>query len=269
MSFKFFCPHCKQKIEAEDEWIGMEADCPECGKAIKVVKPTASTIIKTVTNNQNNSDNQPSNNEFSAKADSNQTQKSSKTLVKIFTALILIVLFISIGDHLHSHVELEGNHVELECYFYDESNQKIIPCCDFEIYPQAIELEKSFSDCLSLQNDILCEKHKSNIKDFEGIFASIYSRRVSSCNHNLFYSRINISPVLKNSFKKGCFKTSNLKNGEYTLYASAWFKGQKDFNDIYWVKHFSIRDKSINITLTNDASCYVLQDTAKRAVLGK
>ena len=38
MSFTFICPNCNQKLEAEDEWLGMEAECPGCGKKITVQK---------------------------------------------------------------------------------------------------------------------------------------------------------------------------------------------------------------------------------------
>ena len=29
---KFYCIHCGKKIKAQAEWIGMEGDCPRCGK---------------------------------------------------------------------------------------------------------------------------------------------------------------------------------------------------------------------------------------------
>ncbi len=38
MSFIFKCPHCNQKLEAEDEWIGQQVDCPACGRTIKIQK---------------------------------------------------------------------------------------------------------------------------------------------------------------------------------------------------------------------------------------
>lgn len=33
---KFECPHCSQRIDAPDELVGADADCPACGKAITV-----------------------------------------------------------------------------------------------------------------------------------------------------------------------------------------------------------------------------------------
>jgi len=38
-SFKFGCPACGQKLEAQAEWIGMEAACPGCGTAVIVPSP--------------------------------------------------------------------------------------------------------------------------------------------------------------------------------------------------------------------------------------
>lgn len=42
MSFKAKCPKCEISYEAEDEWLGMEAECPECGQQIKIEKDLAS-----------------------------------------------------------------------------------------------------------------------------------------------------------------------------------------------------------------------------------
>ena len=39
MSIKFHCLNCKQKLEAENEWIGMKLDCPNCGNQVLVPKP--------------------------------------------------------------------------------------------------------------------------------------------------------------------------------------------------------------------------------------
>ena len=34
MLFTFNCPHCNVKIEAKDEWRGVEAECPSCGNKL-------------------------------------------------------------------------------------------------------------------------------------------------------------------------------------------------------------------------------------------
>ena len=39
MSFKMQCPHCRIELMAEDEWIGMESECPGCGKNITIARP--------------------------------------------------------------------------------------------------------------------------------------------------------------------------------------------------------------------------------------
>lgn len=48
MSFTFNCPHCQQGIEAEDEWIGQEAECPGCGKTIKIEKNKPKIALKPI-----------------------------------------------------------------------------------------------------------------------------------------------------------------------------------------------------------------------------
>ena len=36
MSFTSKCPHCNAEFEADQEWIGMQAQCPVCGKEIVI-----------------------------------------------------------------------------------------------------------------------------------------------------------------------------------------------------------------------------------------
>ena len=35
-TFKFRCVFCRQKIEAQEDWDGMFAECPSCGKRIEI-----------------------------------------------------------------------------------------------------------------------------------------------------------------------------------------------------------------------------------------
>ena len=35
-SFKFSCPHCGKHVEAEEEWVGMEVECPHCQNTIHI-----------------------------------------------------------------------------------------------------------------------------------------------------------------------------------------------------------------------------------------
>ena len=38
--FHFRCPHCNAKLDAEDDWAGMEAACPKCSQTITIVPET-------------------------------------------------------------------------------------------------------------------------------------------------------------------------------------------------------------------------------------
>lgn len=40
MSFQFQCPHCSAKLEAEDDWIGLETTCPNCSQTITIAPNT-------------------------------------------------------------------------------------------------------------------------------------------------------------------------------------------------------------------------------------
>ncbi|MBE6364761.1 MAG: hypothetical protein E7053_03290 [Lentisphaerae bacterium] len=41
-TFKQNCPHCQSELELENQWIGMEAECPECQRSFKVNPPAQS-----------------------------------------------------------------------------------------------------------------------------------------------------------------------------------------------------------------------------------
>ena len=40
MSFIFNCPHCGERLEAQDDWDGRSAKCPTCNKHIIITKDT-------------------------------------------------------------------------------------------------------------------------------------------------------------------------------------------------------------------------------------
>jgi len=41
------CPHCSAELQAQDEWIGMEVECPECQKTFIIPKEKKTTSKKT------------------------------------------------------------------------------------------------------------------------------------------------------------------------------------------------------------------------------
>ena len=47
--FYFLCPQCGHQVKAEDEWIGLEAQCPHCGKNITITKPEQPPVPVAVT----------------------------------------------------------------------------------------------------------------------------------------------------------------------------------------------------------------------------
>ena len=54
MPFRFQCPYCQSSIAADEEWLGMEANCPSCGKKIiieKTEKQKAPTNLTTIHEN--------------------------------------------------------------------------------------------------------------------------------------------------------------------------------------------------------------------------
>ena len=49
MTFDFKCPNCATLVQAEDEWIGMEASCPNCNNTISVTKPLGQSPAANIT----------------------------------------------------------------------------------------------------------------------------------------------------------------------------------------------------------------------------
>ena len=35
------CPHCNNDLQVQDEWIGMEVECPICHNTFVIANPTA------------------------------------------------------------------------------------------------------------------------------------------------------------------------------------------------------------------------------------
>ena len=46
MSFHFRCPACNAKLEAEDDWAGLETACPKCSQTITIAPDTTSEKTK-------------------------------------------------------------------------------------------------------------------------------------------------------------------------------------------------------------------------------
>lgn len=40
MSFNIMCPHCRTTLEAQEQWAGMECECPQCHEKILIPAPT-------------------------------------------------------------------------------------------------------------------------------------------------------------------------------------------------------------------------------------
>lgn len=52
MPFDFRCPHCQHKLEAENEWGGLDSQCPRCEKNLRIPMPSAiisSKIVNAIT----------------------------------------------------------------------------------------------------------------------------------------------------------------------------------------------------------------------------
>ena len=57
MSFNTECPFCHQKVQAEEEWQGQQAECPACSKIFVIIKPQ-DNILRPIINVQINNENQ-------------------------------------------------------------------------------------------------------------------------------------------------------------------------------------------------------------------
>ena len=105
-TFTFTCPHCQQKFEADEEWIGMQAECPACKQNITIAKETEQpkVVLKPVSADKKKSANNPS----------DKGALKSKVVIRCPKTeenekLIIQTLSDELEGHFQSDIEQNGN----------------------------------------------------------------------------------------------------------------------------------------------------------------
>jgi DNA-directed RNA polymerase subunit RPC12/RpoP len=88
-NFEFTCPHCKEKFEAQEDWCGMEAECPNCNNYVTINKPSP-PILSPVAYKKT----EESNMKTTSVA---KTQILCYSRTGIFLGIILLLIGVSIG----------------------------------------------------------------------------------------------------------------------------------------------------------------------------
>ena len=96
-TFNFNCPQCGNLLSGEDEWRGMETQCPECKKNI-VIPPTEQPLLVTP--------NHPSN-ILPQASTSTTTHKAIKKISRFdnkILRIIKILLFCTVKSEIKAHI---------------------------------------------------------------------------------------------------------------------------------------------------------------------
>ena len=293
MSFEFTCPHCGKKLEAETEWIGSKGQCPSCNREITITidQDHSNTINEEkentflYTKEYNKQDN-------SKKQHLQSEHKSPLHFYKIVICgciiiiIILCVLVFLLYHKYQSNTSINNNQVveikqtknntttettskkndyhsiSINCYLYNDFNEKKIPSCEIRLYTSCIDAEDTFTalhvgkvkiDKAQEEHEKWKEQNDSSINlKMSNYIMALLKAQLDTLNELAdILSKENI--VKEGFFREGHLDLDNIPNGEYTLSATATY-GKQNF---IWIKHIKINNKNIEIDLTNDPSCLI------------
>lgn len=161
-----------------------------------------------------------------------------------------------------SHCKYE-EYFLVECYLFDNYNNKIIPCCNVELMECRPEFEKAFAEYKKIsdrQEDIAQREQMVKFAVTSGMHSEMLADNLKDSMKNLracseFFTELNkTKPLYKATSRTGQLKWTKLPKGEYTLYATVEHGHQR----IEWVKRITISRGRTKIVLTNDDSCSIL-----------
>lgn len=157
----------------------------------------------------------------------------------------------------------------VECYLFDNYNNKIIPCCNVELMECRPEFEKAFAEYkkISGRNKDIAQREQMiefSAKNFSGTSQMQSDRLKANLNDSMknTYALLDFMTALKKTktlykatSRTGQLKWIKLPKGEYTLYATVDHGPQR----LEWVKRITVSRGRTKIVLTNDDSCYISQ----------
>ncbi len=295
MSFEFTCPHCGKKLEAETEWLGSKGQCPSCNKEITITLPQDNiddTNIDDKTHSRqkefcNNFGSNVSPKKNTENVRYNNSTKVYKIIIIIcfFLIIVLCVLYFKPYYHIFSnfHSKTEKNisseslvtdkkdySININCYFWNNYNEKKIPACHIVLWSPNQEAEDTFK---YLQEDLITiaslvekkklvaegddhpstKKTKMDIIDIEIHGYGVLRRDILV---ERYYKMLKTKTAIKDDFiREGKIVWEHIQPGDYTLFAISEY-GIQTF---LWVRHIKIHNQSINIDLTNDQTCYIFE----------
>ena len=145
-NFTTSCPHCKAEIQAQADWIGLEAACPTCGKNFRISAPTRSKISKIM-----------------SFFDFRKKYFFGRSFVGISWVIALIFLFFSIYTIIMK-IQQRTDEVRIMENQWNNSNEKRKYIKDIQ------DLQKSFLDHYSKSVNALTKRQnvqKASVKPFD------------------------------------------------------------------------------------------------------
>lgn len=295
MSFEFTCPHCGKKLEAEAEWIGSKGQCPSCNHEITINLPQ-DNINNSTDDNKPLSRQKEFSNNFSSNVkkskrteytNNNNSTRIYKLIISICILLIIVLCILYFKPHYHIlsnfHSKTEKNipneplitdkkdySININCYFWNNYNEKKIPACHIVLWSPNQEAEDTFK---YLQEDLITiasleekkkliaegddhpstKKTKMDIIDIEIHGYGVLRRDILVEG---YYKMLKTKTAIKDDFiREGKIVWEHIQPGDYTLFAISEY-GIQTF---LWVRHIKIHNQSINIDLTNDQTCYIFE----------
>ena len=197
-TFTFTCPHCQQKFEADEEWIGMQAECPACKQNITIAKETEQpkVVLKPVSADKKSANNPSDKGVLKSKVVIRcpKTEENEK--------LIIQTLSDELEGHFQSDIEQNGN--EFKTRFLNVLTCKTVRINVIPRSDDSYELVSEFSSKVSKAFFFFFGIGALLI--FWGLFASIMSFIVNQCCDTYFVFQYLSQPDFMNKY-------SNLANG--------------------------------------------------------
>ena len=295
MSINFQCPFCGQKLEAAEDWVGSQTQCPSCQHDITIIQQQDQPNMnskdmndeehtknlrddKTVEKKLQDGKEQITSQNIQNRETESTPQKTfstslitGKNIVYGICLFVVIMIILVDGQSIKAIASKVNDTIDISCYFYSTLNEKVIPYCEVSLYTSSsqdsINFERVFANYYNAEKDskIFDKKvkemeYKKDVSYSEKILALVDAVLVAERNYVTTKACIEAKKHLracrKDFFRKGKFTWSKVPNGEYILCAYAMY-GTQHF---IWVKHIKMEGMKVEILLTNDESCNIIDD---------
>ncbi len=284
MSFKFNCPECGQKLEAESEWIGCKTQCPSCNHDIIIQAPldndeeTECDVNKEIENKKSKIyENNTNPNQDDGIHINDKKIHVAEIIVSVFLLSLIFIWAVgsffslkeAVSDSTVKEVENKKSDrsITINCFLYNSYNEKKTPYFIVEIFDYHKDIESRFMELLKLYRDNPKYFSKTNQEQIEYIINRDNSTESLLALHekvkkilpiqmnlNLLKMGRNLNkPIIKSESRSGTIKLICPSSKQYTLVVLAEWGAET----IFWIRHINQNNNNLMINLTNDNTCFI------------